>query len=252
MTRARFIDRRPIVLQLGEETICVPVRESGRARRTRIIVGPGRPLEVIAASGAAESDIVHFLHSQQRWIRDKLNWSREIASRPSRLGLDRAGVVHLFGEAFPVTTRRSGASRAAVLRDGVLVAPSGSNPAGAVERWYRREASRRTRALIAEHAVRLRVAPRSLAIRDPRTRWGSCSAAGAISISWRLVLAPQAMLEYVAVHELCHLIHANHSRMFWKLLDDAHPSWRGAAGWLREHGHELHGYQVGTALATAG
>jgi predicted metal-dependent hydrolase len=76
-------------------------------------------------------------------------------------------------------------------------------------------------------------------IRDQRSRWGSCSTRGTLSFNWRLVLAPFEVLDYVVVHELCHLREPNHSRRFWKLVEARRPEWREQRDWLHEHGPEL-------------
>jgi predicted metal-dependent hydrolase len=78
-----------------------------------------------------------------------------------------------------------------------------------------------------------------IAIRDQRTRWGSCSPRGTLSFNWRLVLAPFDVLDYVVVHELCHLREPNHSPRFWRLVASRRPGWREQRRWLREHGAEL-------------
>ena len=88
----------------------------------------------------------------------------------------------------------------------------------------------------------------SVGIRDPRTRWGSCSTSGNLSFSWRLVVAPADVLEYVVVHELCHLREPSHQKPFWRLLTAARPGWEAQARWLREHGQELHDYAPGRAI----
>src|SRR5947209_4978659 len=75
-------------------------------------------------------------------------------------------------------------------------------------------------------------------IGDPRSRWGSCSTRGTLSFSWRLVMAPSWVADYVVVHELCHLRQMNHSRRFWQLVDEAYPSRRAAQAWLKRHGPE--------------
>ena len=75
--------------------------------------------------------------------------------------------------------------------------------------------------------------------RDQRTRWGSCSSRGTLSFNWRLALAPLEVLDYVVVHELCHLREANHSPRFWRLVGERRPGWREQRAWLREHGAEL-------------
>jgi hypothetical protein len=105
------------------------------------------------------------------------------------------------------------------------------------------EARRAVRELIAmlidEEAPELGVEPKRIQIRDQRSRWGSCSTTGTLSFNWRLVLAPVEVLDYVVVHELCHMREANHSRRFWKLVETRRPDWRAHKSWLDEHGPEL-------------
>ena len=78
-----------------------------------------------------------------------------------------------------------------------------------------------------------------ITIRDQKTRWGSCSAKGTLSFNWRLMLAPPAVLDYVVVHELCHLTHMDHSAAFWALVEQVCPDYRTHRKWLKEHGQEL-------------
>jgi hypothetical protein len=94
-------------------------------------------------------------------------------------------------------------------------------------------------ALAEEEAERLGVAYRRIRIGGQRTLWGSCSPRGTLSFNWRLVLAPTEVLDYVVVHELCHLRVPNHSRRFWRLVEGRRPHWREQRDWLREHGPEL-------------
>ena len=93
--------------------------------------------------------------------------------------------------------------------------------------------------LAEEEAKRLGVTYRRIRIGAQRTLWGSCSARGTLSFNWRLVLAPLEVLDYVVVHELCHLRVPDHSRRFWALVEQRRPGWREQRGWLREHGPEL-------------
>ncbi len=78
-----------------------------------------------------------------------------------------------------------------------------------------------------------------ITIRDQKTRWGSCSAKGTLSFNWRLMLAPPSILDYVVVHELCHLTHMNHSSAFWQAVEKVCPDYRTARKWLKDHGQEL-------------
>jgi len=96
--------------------------------------------------------------------------------------------------------------------------------------------------LVGNEAPRLRVGVTRIAIRDQRTRWGSCSSRGTLSFNWRLVLAPLEVAEYVVVHELCHLQEPNHSPRFWQLVAAARPGYPDERRWLAEHGWELQAY----------
>jgi predicted metal-dependent hydrolase len=100
-------------------------------------------------------------------------------------------------------------------------------------------------ALAEEEADRVGVAYERIRIGGQRTLWGSCSSRGTLSFNWRLVLAPLEVLDYVVVHELCHLRVPDHSRRFWALVERQRPHWREQRDWLREHGPELLAFSPG-------
>jgi predicted metal-dependent hydrolase len=98
--------------------------------------------------------------------------------------------------------------------------------------------------MVEREAARLELSGWSrIRVGDPRSRWGSCSTRGTLSFSWRLVMAPAWVADYVVVHELCHLRQMNHSHRFWQLVDEAYPSRRAAQAWLKRHGPELLAYR---------
>ena len=225
----------------------VLVRESSRARRLTIKVAPQAPLEVVVPVGTGEREIERLLRRHRDWIARKTAEAERLAARPA-LGLDRAGVAWLHGEALPIELRGGVRSAARLDRGRLAVSGPAAQVPAAIERWYRREARLRLTEVTRSEARRLELRPRRLSIRDPRTRWGSCSPDGALSFSWRLLLAPREILDYVVVHELCHLRELNHSPAFWRLLDAARPGWRAEAGWLRDHGWEIGAYRPRLAL----
>ena len=104
--------------------------------------------------------------------------------------------------------------------------------------WLKRQAHLDLKTRVAVHAKRLDLTPKRLYVRDQTTRWGSCSTSGALSFSWRLVLAPPFVLDYLAAHEVAHLGHMNHGPRFWALVERTMPRHEEARSWLRKHGGE--------------
>jgi predicted metal-dependent hydrolase len=230
---------RALILPDGR-LIHAGVRASPVARTMRIRVGMDRPLEILVPAAATDDAVDDALRAKLPWIAHKLGVVDAHLGRPSVLSLDQPGLVWLDGGCLrvrKVVGERSMATRRA---DELVVA--GADPVGAVQRWYRREARLRACQFVRDESGQLGVAPSTVSVRDQRTRWGSCSSRGAISINWRVAVAPADVQRYVVVHELCHLIVPNHRKPFWRLLDAALPGWRQADRWLRSHGGELRGY----------
>jgi predicted metal-dependent hydrolase len=107
----------------------------------------------------------------------------------------------------------------------------------------RREARARISLIAQSEALALGVRFNRIALRDQRSRWGSCSTRGTLSFNWRLVLAPHDVLDYVVVHEVCHLVEHNHGPGFWRLVERRRPAWRESKAWLDVHGWELLAYR---------
>jgi len=113
--------------------------------------------------------------------------------------------------------------------------------------YLKREAKREHDAASHRHAGQLGVSVRRVAVRDQASRWGACTAAGILSYSWRLILAPPFVLDYLAAHEVAHLVEMNHSRRFWRVVAGICPDWQRAKGWLTANGNALHRYGASRA-----
>ena len=111
-----------------------------------------------------------------------------------------------------------------------------------MEGWLRHEARLAFGEAVARHAAALGVEPRGIAIRDQKTRWGSASAAGRLNFSWRAVMAPPFVLDYLAAHEVAHLREMNHGPRFWSLCRGLCPETDAAERWLKAEGRGLHRY----------
>jgi predicted metal-dependent hydrolase len=238
-------ERRTRALSVGGETVAVRVRTYGRARRLRVTVAPDGDVRLSAPRRSSETAIDRFLDDLRPWLERTLAAQR---ARASMLGLARPGSVPLAGRHVPLTWIRDGRPSARVADGELLVTGAAGDASAALERLLRRLAREEAHALCDAWSPRLGVRPRAVRIGDQRSRWGSASARGTVSFSWRLVLAPPSVFEYVAVHELCHLRELNHSPAFWSLVASALPGHRAERDWLRAHGGELRAWSPAAAL----
>jgi hypothetical protein len=128
--------------------------------------------------------------------------------------------------------------------NGPLLCVAGERPhvARRVSDFLKREALKDIEAAVSRHARAIGVQPKRISVRDTVSRWGSCSSAGRLSFSWRLILAPPYVLDYLAAHEVAHMVHMNHSQKFWALVGRVSPDVKRAEAWLKAHGASLHRY----------
>ncbi|MHB1570244.1 MAG: M48 family metallopeptidase, partial [Solirubrobacteraceae bacterium] len=167
------------------------------------------------------------------WIERRLREQRAAASAVAA----RGDSVPYLGRMLRVR-REAGRTRVHRRGDELLV-PDGDLLLDALERWYRRAARAEITPRLDRACSQSATAYTSLTIRGQRTRWASCSRSGAMSFNWRLLLAPEPVLDYVVWHEVCHLEVMDHSPRFWALLARHCPDCRTHAAWLRRHGSEL-------------
>lgn len=109
-----------------------------------------------------------------------------------------------------------------------------------LEKWYRKEAALIFQEKAEEFAARLQVSFCDIRIKDQKSRWGSCSSKRNMNFNWRLLMAPEPVCDYVIIHELCHLVHMNHSADFWQLVESICPDYRQYKRWLRDNGKQLY------------
>ncbi len=210
------------------------VRRSERARSVRVRVEHDGEVTVTLPRRARERDAAAAVRELRPWIDRRL---AEVDR--ARRALPRApGAVPFLGDQLRLV-EQPGRTRAHRRGDLLLVPGAGPGQRSAIERWYRRAARAAAAEQLDAAALALGRPYAKLTIREQRTRWGSCSATGAIAINWRLVLGPPELLEYVAWHEACHLVVLDHSPRFWALLGRHLPGYEAPRRWLRDNGAAL-------------
>jgi predicted metal-dependent hydrolase len=220
-------------IRIGDPAIEVLLRRNARARRMVLrVAGTGRGPTLTLPPGVALTQARAFLSDQEGWLR------RHLAAGASRQRVGEGSVLP-FGDATLTLRGHGGAS--IVRAGGELLLPGSPDRFGPrAAAWLREEARRACVAGVDRHAARLGRRPGRIRLGDPRARWGSCSSAGDLMFSWRLIMAPSAVLDYVVAHEVAHLAELNHSPRFWAVVRRLCPSHEGARDWLRRHGAGLH------------
>jgi predicted metal-dependent hydrolase len=208
------------------------VRRSDRARRVRVTVHPQGEVEVVLPRRARDREAAAAVAELRPWIERRL---AEAAQLRERLA-ERGATVPFLGGVLGLVVEPG---RTRVHRRGDVLHVPGGDARPAIERWYRRTARAEVEPRLDEAAAALGVRYESVRIGNQRTRWGSCSSAGAMSFNWRLLLAPEEVLDYVVWHEACHLRQLDHSPRFWALLERHRPGYREPKAWLRRHGATL-------------
>ena len=208
------------------------IRRSDRARRIRVSVTASGDVEVVLPRRSPDRHADDAVRQLRPWIERR---RRAVASAAAEVA--RApGTVPYLGETLQLVPQpgRTRVHR----RGGELLVPEG-DPREALERWYRRQAREEIAPRLDAATARAGSSYRGLTIRAQRTRWASCSSAGAMSFNWRLLLAPPEILDYVVEHEVAHLEVMDHSPRFWRLLASRAPDWRAHSAWLRRYGSTL-------------
>lgn len=213
------------------------VRESVRARRMTLRVDPADGLvRVVVPAGLAEAEVRGFIARHTGWIAGRL------AALPPRLPFCAGAEVPILGVPHVIRTDPARAGRAEIADGAITVGGAPEHTARRVRDLLIREARRQVVARAADKAARLGVAVRRVTVRDTRSRWGSCGANGRLSFSWRLLLTPEPVFDYVVAHEVAHLREMNHSARFWALVATLTDDVDGARNWLRRNGARLFRY----------
>lgn len=223
------------------------IRRSSRRKSLSICVYPDNSVVVAAPDRVSRSEIMRFVASKADWVHKRMDINRE----------KQASVVpHRFvtgerllcrGHEHVLEVEEGKTSGVALRGDDIIVRVRTDTPAELrgqmVKRqlslWYSRLALQKIEERVRHYSAVIGVIPGSVRIKSLRSRWGSCSIRGGINFAWNIIMAPDPILDYLVVHELCHLVHHDHSAVYWQLVAAFIPDYRERRKWLRENGRKL-------------
>ncbi len=235
--------------ELFQEDYRLVERRSPRSRHIKVEIRSSTEVRLVYPRWVSRTQALAFLQDRQGWVREKLAELRDQqASRGvTALRWDGQGELLFQGRRLPLRLVPASGLRPQV-RFGpedvsLFAAPQLGLQLRHLELILRRallqRARQEARQLLDQEGARLEVQASGLRVNDTRTQWGSCNPGGLICLSWRLLLAPPEVFRYVAVHELCHLVHRNHSPRFWALVERQMPGHDAQREWLKEQGGML-------------
>lgn len=229
-----------ITVEFDRNIYLVQLRRNRQARRyTLRIHSASREVVLTMPPRGSLKQAREFAQKHGAWIAARLK------RLPQPVPFADGAMVPLRGVAHRIV-HRPGARGTVWIEPGdepaLCVAGDGPHVARRVHDFFKREARRDLEAASKRAAQALGVGLKRVSIRDQSSRWGSCSTTGVLSYSWRLVLAPPFVLDYLAAHEAAHLVEMNHSRAFWRQVMRICPDFKQAKAWLNAHGADLHRY----------
>jgi predicted metal-dependent hydrolase len=221
------------LLRIDGRSVEVTMRLNPRARRLIVKVHPSTgEVSVVAPSQRALDRALEFARGQETWI------ARQLARVPARVTFGPGARIPFRGRDHLIA--RGEATRA---HEGVIeVAGRDEHASRRVLDFLKREARQVLDARSHAYAARIDARVRRITVRDTSSRWGSCSTSKCISYSWRLILAPDFVLDYVVAHEVAHLREMNHSDRFWRVVRSLVSDIDTPQAWLRKNGAQLHRY----------
>lgn len=222
----------------GDPPVVVLLRRNARAKRfsLRVSRSDGR-VSLSLPVWAPEAEALAFLRAREAWLREHLDRAPEV--KRAMIGEK----IPVCGIARPIL---AGSGRAARFADGALYVPEGPREGPRIKALLMTMARERLAQAVARHAGAIGKRHGRITLRDTRSRWGSCSSKGDLMFSWRLIMAPPEVLDYVAAHEVAHLVEMNHSPRFWALCKQLCPTTDQHRRWMRTHGAELQAWRFET------
>ncbi|MGL4397195.1 MAG: M48 family metallopeptidase [Hyphomicrobium sp.] len=221
----------------------VEVRRHPAARRLTLRVSRTQRAVIVTIPLQCDLDEAGtFLSRHLDWVRERLDSLPVVVPFENGSAMPLRGELHTVVFTGTTCTRLVGIARGEGARPEIHVPGSRAKAPERLREWLMQEAKVDLDRRVVVHAKRLGVQPKRLAVRDQSSRWGSCSTTRALSFSWRLILAPPAILDYVAAHEVAHLAEMNHGPRFWALVKKTLPDYENAKRWLQIYGLDLHRY----------
>ena len=228
---------RQTQIEFSTETLPILVRSDTRAKRITLRFNPwSRDITVTLPRRTAVREGLEFAELKRDWLENV------ISKTPQKVTFEDGAVIPVLGKPYIIEHRPRGRGVVTMEGDRLIVTGSEEFLARRLKDWLKEHVKDIIVKAAKEKAASTGRTVRQVTVRDTSSRWGSCSADGRLSFSWRLIFATAEVLDYVVSHEVAHLSEMNHSKRFWQLVDSICPHWEASDDWLTHHGQVLYSY----------
>lgn len=232
-------------MMIENRNIAWSVRFSPRRRTIQLRIAAANLVEIVAPAGTTVARLQQVLLEKKAWILRQLQHQDHTASCTTNAALTHGATILYQGVPHSLLLLADGWGKAAVTRQHGAISIHLSELIGydkdpvvqrVLKRWYGEQALIRLLERTRYWSSHIGVTPLRITLRDQKTRWGSCSSRGAISFNWRIIMAPPPVLDYLVIHELCHMLQPNHSPKYWQEVARWCPDYVEHRSWLRQNG----------------
>jgi len=219
------------------------LKQSQRTRGIRLEIRSETGLTVVVPRKYTQQQVLDILRQKAGWILRHLSTGKPVQMPLFTPEAGHGDRLFFMGRNIELAINQGGSTySSAVLNGNKLMVSTGARN-GAIpkilEKWYRQQAALIFKQKADSYKELMGVRYNTIFIRGQKTRWGSCSPAGNLTLNWKLLMAPEDVVDYVVIHELAHLKHMNHSKKFWTIVDQYCPNWKKHRRWLALHEDEL-------------
>ena len=212
---------------------------SDKRKTLGLIVERDKSVVVLAPTGTSQETVDVFVNKKKFWLFEKINYSPKFGEIKPETPFISGKAIPYLGKNYKLDVVKEPLE--GIVFDGKFLLSQQNLQIGKaiLEQWYKQKAKEKITPMVEQYAKRLGVEYNDILISDLKYRWGSCTLKGNLNFNWRLIKAPQYVINYIVIHELAHLIELNHSDRFWNIVRVQMPNYIEAKEWLRENGETV-------------
>ncbi|WP_246637703.1 M48 family metallopeptidase [Crassaminicella profunda] len=234
-------------MKFYDENLGIEFSTEYRNRKTfEIRIEPPNRVTVRAPKGSKEEDVLKIVGAKEKWIRDKLSFFKGIDYTKMKKEYVNGEIFLYLGEEYPLKVIMDYSIKKPVVKlekETFYITTNTEDEnmlKKAMKEWYRKKTLEEIMKRTAYFQKNFLLKPNKIKVKDQKKRWGSCSSKMNLNFNLRCIMMPRAIIDYLVVHEMCHMVHMNHSKAFWQLVGKIIPDYKERRMWLKENGMRMH------------